>query len=268
MTSPWLVRPATLAEAEVVTAFLRAALPESLRLYTIYASNRLAAYVADCLAATATDAPRFRLLTTTDGTPAGLAEWRPQPDGLFLNQLVVAPRHRRRGGARALLAHALSAAGTEGMLRLDVFVDRPHVLDWYRRLGLAPEATRTWTCLPLPPPSAVTHPTPPPDLPEADARHRRYGFSTFQLALEGRTYPIGRLGARLFRTTDAAVPADREALLALAQLDPRRQLLCIAPEPLPGAVLARSLRLAAPVAAVRAALTDSPAPLCPRSPVP
>ncbi|ARA93330.1 hypothetical protein AWN76_009250 [Rhodothermaceae bacterium RA] len=268
MTSPWLVRPAAPAEAEVVAAFLRAALPAPLRPYTIYASDRLAAYVADGLASPTTDAPRFRLLTTTDGTPAGLAEWRTQPDGLFLNQLVVAPRHRRRGGARALLAHALSAAGTEGMLRLDVFANRPHVLDWYRRLGLAPEATRTWTCLPLPCPSDVTRPTPPPDLHEADARHRRYGFSTFRLELEGRTYTIGRLGSRLFRTTDAAVPADREALLALAHLDPRRRLLCIAPGPLPGAVLARSLRLAAPVAAVRAALTASPTPSGPRCPAP
>ena len=88
------------------------------------------------------------------------------------------------------------------------------------------------------------------NLAQADRIHQEYGFSQFDLHTASGSYRTGRLGARLFRATDAAVLSDPCVPHALQMLDPHRSLLCIDTKDRlcdvlpPGAsVLARSFRM-------------------------
>jgi hypothetical protein len=64
-------------------------------------------------------------------------------------------------------------------------------------------------------------------LPLADQAHGAFGFSEFTLHTPSGPHRIGRLGSRLFRSTDASLLRDRCAMHALQSIDPRRNLLCI-----------------------------------------
>lgn len=255
----WTTRPATPADVDTLCRFLRAVLPDPLRPFTIYASDRLAAYVADRVRAGGAGPSRFVLLTTPDGTAAGMAEWRLGEDVLFLNQLFVDPPHRRCGGARYLLAEGLAASSVP-RIQLDVFETNTTARAWYDRLGFRPMDRRTWHHGPLPDAAPGLGEATMSDLTHADDQHRRYGFSTFQLTTPTRTYTVGRLGSALFRVQDAALLNDAAALHTLADLDPRRTLLYVGPASptVLGNCLARSLRLEAPVEAVQTALASIP----------
>jgi hypothetical protein len=100
---------------------------------------------------------------------------------------------------------------------------------------------------------------------EAEARQRRYGFSTFTISTGRAVHRIGRLGERLFRCGTFGILDDAGALEELARLDPGRHLLCVGPaEEVPaaafpsGSIVARSERLTAPCEDVIARL-PSPA---------
>jgi GNAT superfamily N-acetyltransferase len=95
------------------------------------------------------DPSRGRLFVLhIDGRVAGMAnalvtistaQGRPV---VLLEDVIVAPAHRRRGLGRALVSHVLDWARAQGLARITLLADRDNAaaLAFYARLGFAPSA--------------------------------------------------------------------------------------------------------------------------------
>lgn len=71
------------------------------------------------------------------GAPVGYLLWLPG-DPAYVAELVVAPRFRREGRARALLATMLAALSSGTRVRLQVAESNDAARSLYRSLGFAP----------------------------------------------------------------------------------------------------------------------------------
>ena len=155
-----------------------------------------------------------------------ICEMRTLPQSLFLNQIYVAEGAQGSGIGARLTASAIDfcmhPAATS--LELDVVDGNDRAHSWYQRLGLTALSAADWGLRPLVEAkgwSALQ------GLPAADLLQEHYGFSTFNLLTEIRTYTIGRLGTEFFRVMDHRLLDDPGALSGLHALDSSRQLLCI-----------------------------------------
>jgi ribosomal protein S18 acetylase RimI-like enzyme len=174
---------------------------------------------------------------------------RLSPSGIFINYIHVDPSvHHQKIGSRLLL-HSLKtlASGTNSRVGLDVDQKNSRARAWYERLGFTVEHTAHWQLFPLP-----AQPTPPQffisGIPQAERAHRAYGFSTITIETAFGSFPVGRMGARYFRTTDPQILDHRSILHAI---DPNRELLLISNQtPSGGREISRRDRMSAPVQTV------------------
>jgi GNAT superfamily N-acetyltransferase len=143
-----VIRQAGPADAEVVHGFVCALAayerePEAVETTPDVLRRQLAA----------SPAPFECLLATVDGTDVGMAlffptysTWRGRP-GVHLEDLFVAPSHRRRGVGRALVAEVARLVRARGWGRLEwaVLEWNEPAIRFYERLGGAPLGEwRTW----------------------------------------------------------------------------------------------------------------------------
>ena len=221
------IRRATPSDAIAIAALVRESFrPADLDL-TIYGCAGIAAYLAMQFALPPTFSPSAYLVAETANRIAGFVEMRARENGLCLNYIATSPACRGAGVARELLAVALRALQppADAAFTLDVFEHNQIALDWYRRMGFRPiEHLAFWQ---FSPPSATNTAEQVRilDLPQADVTHGAFGFSSFHLVHDGRTFPIGRLGDRWFRITESELLRRTAALRALHSLDPHREFL-------------------------------------------
>jgi GNAT superfamily N-acetyltransferase len=135
------IRFATAQDAEVIVGFIRE--------LADYEREPEAVEVTAAIlrAQMESDDPPFEcLIAELDGAAAGFAlffrnysTWRGRP-GLFLEDLFVPERHRRRGIGRALLARlaALSVERGYGRMEWSVLDWNKPAQDFYRSLGATP----------------------------------------------------------------------------------------------------------------------------------
>ena len=257
----WRFRTPGPDEAYRVAALLRAVLPEPLLPCTIYGQDGFARFVADQMRTTGSQRRYVLLVEAASGLPAGIAEWRRMEGDVFLNQIGVVPTHRGRGGGRALLREGLPP-NASGRLQLDVFARNTLAARWYYRLGLLRTGAYGWYELPpFTASRALARSGELGNAGEAARAHTRYGFSEWQLRTPSGAYTVGRLGRAWLRLTEPEVLDDPAACAFLAARAPDRRVLYLGTEaPAPAAaVLARSLRLEAPLTRVVARL-NAPVP--------
>ncbi len=224
------VRPAEVAEAPAIVAILRSDLPRKLLPYTLFACPGVEQYVRDTIGRQGAALGGWYVHESHRSCPAGVAEVRPLREGLFLNHVYVRRSQRRRGIGRRLMLHGFQHARgpNQPCVELDVLADNAVARKIYRDLGFRRVYEQSWIEMPLCDRAGTSEPPWHPEgLDEANRTHRDYGFSEFRLHVGPQTYRIGRLGDRLFRTTEAALLDDGPALRALRSLDPGRRLLCI-----------------------------------------
>lgn len=228
MRAEILIRPAVPRDGESIAALMREGVSEAVRRITIMCSPHLGRFVADELAGGTT---YEYVVGTLEGQVVGMGCWRHADRVLQLDHLFVAPKARGRGLGTALVLDGLRRIrrAEEQQLRLDVFLDNPRALAWYRVWKMHREEEIAWIEMSLPNLRRQTTRATIAGWAEAQARQLRYGFSRFTLATGTGTHLIGRLGTRLFRYGSFGILDDHVALSELARLDPERQLLCVSP---------------------------------------
>jgi len=230
------IRRAAAGDAGEVAALLGESFrPQDLDL-TIYGCAGIVAYLQMEFALPRAYARSMYLVAAIAGRIAGYIEMRKRESGPLLNYIATGRAWRGAGIARTLLEAALREAhppaGAE--FTLDVFEHNRPALEWYRRRGFRSLGRTAFWRVPANPAGGAASAVRILDLPQADAAHRAFGFSSFRLAHGGRTFTVGRLGERWFRVTEGEVLGRAEALGALASIDPRREILfCGAAEAIP-----------------------------------
>lgn len=183
-----------------------------------------------------------------DGACCGFAEWRRNGRLLHLNNVFVVEAARRAGFGDLLLEHGVRLAGEFDCdaMTLDVFVWNEPAIRWYGKRGFratgatfwhvagsrlagagaqAPERERAKADSAI-----LVH-----DYALAEAQHLAYGFSAFTVETSSGRHAVGRIGDGAFRIRTDADEVDEQLAGGLAALDPRRELLVLAPgERLPG----------------------------------
>ncbi|MGE0644960.1 MAG: N-acetyltransferase family protein [Nitrospira sp.] len=223
-----LIRPAKPGDSEAIAALMREGVTDQVRRITIMGSPHIAQFIADELAQ---EGNEEYVVGTMQARVVGMCSWKHTDEALHLNHLYLAWDVRGYGLGTALMLDGLNRIqrASERALSVDVFFDNPRAQNWYRALTMQPEKPVHWVRLPLPmvrsgDRSGYTI----SGLAEATAKHLRYGFSQFALSTRSAHYHIGQLGAHEFRVGTVSILQDCAALEGLAQIDPKRQLLCIA----------------------------------------
>ena len=94
-----------------------------------------------------TDSTTHALICTIDGEPAGFAvyffnysTWLGK-NGLYLEDLYIAPKHRKIGAGKAILKHLAQTAVAKGCGRFEwgVLDWNEPALDFYRSIGATPQ---------------------------------------------------------------------------------------------------------------------------------
>ncbi len=257
------IRPAAPEDSLPISDLLRR-LNRGMRAYTIYGCAGLEAYLHDTLEQGPERSGALFIVCCHDGRVGGVGEWRRMSDHLFWNHHYLLPAYRRKKLGQRLLLEAIQRTRdlSYNEMRHDIFVDNTESQRWSRSLGFFPVAEKYWLRASLPPPGAPPASYTVHDLPQADHRHARYGFSQFGLETAAGRYRIGRLGDAFFRATTLSILEDEAALGALYALDARRDLLCIglgtAPTTkLSTTVVARSIHSAGEIATVLENLTHT-----------
>jgi len=251
------VRPADSGDVGAIVGLLRAGFPAELLPYTIAGCDGYAAYVADSIAYQDLADAKWYVLCNGDREVHGFLEVRVACRTLFSNQLYVSPKVRAPGVGTNLWLRGLQMArnSTQTEIVLDVFEDNHTAKRAYTLVGFATRRRILWAEVETPAETrAAGDPWYVKGMALADHTQQRFGFSEFVLETLSGTYPLGRIGDRLFRTTTDGILSDPCALGALHTLDHRRKLLCISevdslqgklPE---GAIRkAKSLRMTAPI---------------------
>jgi len=105
-----------------------------------------ASFMARCRAALAVDPKtmverHFHLAEGDDGSILGFYGFEPEPDGIGLSHLFVAPKATGQGVGRALWRHAVDTAHSVGQAQLLVVSD-PHAAGFYVRMGAQSAGSR------------------------------------------------------------------------------------------------------------------------------
>ncbi|HEY0844740.1 MAG TPA: GNAT family N-acetyltransferase [Noviherbaspirillum sp.] len=223
------IRFATTADAGPIVALMKAAYDPKVLDVTIYGCDGIAQYLTAQLTLPPSLADTHYLVADNDGVLMGFTELRQVGTTIFVNYICTAADSRGAGIAQAMLRDGIRMVQrvNHASVSLDVFHDNTHARQWYRRLGFVPVGQTAWWGIHLAPVGAV--PGCLSAYAQAEACQRAYGFSSFTVATSAGNYTIGKLGTQWFRTNDATLLHDEEALASLMVLDPNRQLLALLP---------------------------------------
>jgi GNAT superfamily N-acetyltransferase len=141
-------RPARRRQADLAVIVIRRARPaEAQQLSDIAMAAKAswgypASFMARCRAALAVDPAsmverQFHLAEDADGAILGFYGFEPEPDGIGLSHLFVAPEAIGGGVGRRLWDHAVAEARRLGHSQLLVVSD-PHAAGFYARMGAEP----------------------------------------------------------------------------------------------------------------------------------
>ncbi|HZV00219.1 MAG TPA: GNAT family N-acetyltransferase [Planctomycetota bacterium] len=225
-----MIRHLKQSEVELVTGWNSGWIPSATFALTVYGCRGYAAYVHALLELPEALSNVLFFAYESEGSVQGYAEWRIGRDSALLNTICVHPDARNRGTGRGLLRHGVELARGRGRgsIVLDVLRSNARARQWYERLGFAPEGETLWLrgrCqVGLGRPEAQVL-----DLPQADAAHNLFGFSSFRISTPRGEHVVGRLGEKYFRLTDTSAVDDTDLHAALAALDPVRELFLLAP---------------------------------------
>lgn len=220
------VRIAYSSDIEQVTEIFREGFEPSLLPYTILGCSGINKFVLDRL----NDNRCLFVVHVEQNRINGAAEFRRDVSHIFLNHIFVRASEQKQGIGRLLLADGLRLVRNCGQLNLylDVLKNNSVAQRWYTSLGFSIESKSTWREIKLLPASDIKSWS-ISDFAQADLRQTTYGFSQFNLNIDGKGFRIGRLGKKLFRFVDAdTTDCDiRNVVHALYYLDPDRTLLWI-----------------------------------------
>lgn len=130
------IRPARAAEAAALTEL-------SLRSKAVWGYD--ASFMARCRAAMTLTPERIcarpHFVAEANGAILGFYGFEPEPEGVGLDYMFVAPEAIGRGVGRALWRHAVATARSLGHRTLVVVAD-PNAAGFYRRMGAVPAGAR------------------------------------------------------------------------------------------------------------------------------
>ena len=154
-------------------------------------------------------------------------EVRRLADSVCLNNGATSSETRGQRTYRQLMAEAVELGAREGVTRAvhDVFVGNT-IKNFHERIGYRVTDHFIWRSTQIR--QGGDNRAAFVGLAQADAVHRRFGFSHVQVLTEQGRYDVGRLGSLWYRLGSADVLSDQAALGALHRLDPSRRLLVIA----------------------------------------
>lgn len=209
----------------------RSAFPQEAVELTILGCEGVSDYFESLLAFPEVQAEHLFLGAAGDGRLIGYAHFRRLPESWHLNYVVVAPERAGTGIGTVLLDGWADEARRRERFKLSLDVESGNTLalEWYCRRGFR-EIARKWTC---------RRPLWTSDdgsgfrielvgWDAAEAWQTSYGFSSFGLCCEGKTWALGRLGEGFFRAFER-LPSWLEPVLA--RLCPGRELLTILDTP-------------------------------------
>lgn len=175
---------------------------------------------------------RYVVAEEHDGI-TGFIEFKFVRNSVFLNYICTSQHARGTGLAALMLQEGtrLIRDKEHSTMYLDVFRDNTSASEWYRRLGFRTMTQTAWWRIPLGRTSGK--PGKVSGHAQAEACHVVYGFSNLTVTTSQRSYPIGKLGSRWFKTNQPCLLNDDEAMASLAALDPRRSLLGLLPSDYP-----------------------------------
>ena len=196
---------------------------------TIYASSHIDRYLANLIAFSHLQKEHLLWGCWNGENLVGYAHFRALPESWHLNQVAVDTQFQGKGIGNALFNLWFDEGVHRGYrkLSLDVFQSNKKAIHWYKRRGFV-ATTRTWIYEEhLPPPSLIkSYDVRLEEWVTAEAWQSLYGFSQFQLNVDGETWCIGRLGDRYFRMTK--YPKDTLKGL-LSAINSKRRLLVFSP---------------------------------------
>ena len=245
------VRWATPDDCDQLAELLRKSFDKELLPYTIYGCSGIYRYLKDTIRFQKFGGSLF-VVCEEEGSMVGFSEFRPGFENLFLNNIYVNAGNHGKGIGRKLLLEGIGLARKfdQQLLGLDVFWGNLRARKWYESLEMSVMLRQVWFATPLSSVTPSMHLFNVTGMPQAETVHSAYGFSQFGLETKSRSYSIGRIGSKLFRTATADIFEDDAALSALTLIDRNRNLLCVASKETlsvewsqKGRILAESLRL-------------------------
>jgi ribosomal protein S18 acetylase RimI-like enzyme len=191
-----------------------------------------------------------------DGAVVGATEFRILGETLFWNNVAVLPAEQGSRVAATLLRAMVKEARGLGLreLSLDVLASNGKALAGYERMGLRPTAERTYWRGTFPQGGSLSNYS-ISDHAQAEVVQARFGFSQFSVEGGGRTWKVGRLGARYFRLQGWDCASDPGLAGFLGALEPERELLALLegapPREVPWHPLAVAKRMTGPLEGLR-----------------
>jgi ribosomal protein S18 acetylase RimI-like enzyme len=179
------------------------------------------------------------------GVVVGVTEFRILGETLFWNNVAVLPAEQGSGVGATLLRAMVQEGRDLGLrvLSLDALVSNVKAVAGYERIGLKTTAERSYWRGVFPRGSDLGHFS-IPDHAQAEVVQARFGFSEFTVQGDGRTWTVGRLGARYFRLLGWECASDPGLARFLGALEPGRELLALLEEAPPREVSWQRLAVA------------------------
>lgn len=219
-------------EMPAAVALHRAVFPASQWMRTIYASDQVWRYLSNLVALPDWQSDHVLLGAWANQSLIGYAHFRALPESWHLNQIAVEKPLQGKGIGSNLFSLWFDEGSARGYskLTLDVPYSNEGVLQWYTRHGLCIiDHTWMYECTVPQPTSANLHKVMINDWLTAEAWQSLYGFSEFQLTIDGENWHVGRLGEAYFRINRYPSEVLRQVL---ANMDSQRRLLILSHEEL------------------------------------
>jgi ribosomal protein S18 acetylase RimI-like enzyme len=262
MSGPaWTIRPAAPADAADMVTIIRGAFPARLLDLYIYGCSGITEFITEQIGVQDYGGDTYYTVAAANGKVVACAEVRRLPNCLFLNYIAVRAPFRSQGLGRHLLRSVLEANNSADVneIALDVLECNTGARQWYERLGFRRHESIVWWQAPLgegrPAPIFLV------GYAQAQACHRRYGFSKFGVCAAAQHYEVGRLGEDWYRLTTPEALASPGLVAGLKRLAPGRRLLLLTKADSPDVSLpeareaARSHRLVASLDVLRQRLS-------------
>lgn len=212
-------------DSEEIVRLARVSFDPWLTMRTIYGCHGVARYLSATIGRENITGSSH-IAAKHEGQLLGWAETKRSGEDLFLSYIAVTPEVRGTGIGGKLLD--LAGAGEGRRVLLDVDGKNTLALQWYLRRGFVELTQIGWWEIALPTRPTSTN-AQAGGLIEAELCHRVFGFSEFQISVNGTAYRVGQLGEDLFRITEPRLLQEPAMLKTLLEISPTRRLLLIAP---------------------------------------
>lgn len=220
------IREAGIDDVEQLVCLIRGTLPRDVKGFTLYDCSGVARYVRQNVRASKWGGDNRYFVAVMGAEVVGAIEVQLTTVEIFIKYVAVAPIHRRKGLANALLGYVLATCVEKPTLSLHVLESNTAALTWYESLGMQNVSTVGWYAgdVPRAQPGSFTLVS---GYPQMSAQFDEFGFATITLKAASRTSNIGVLGEKWLRFTSWDDVRQPEFAASLQRIWPHRRALVI-----------------------------------------